>query len=182
MASATTRTGRSSRGAEATGCHPVWDNLVTGLVGLLGLAGIIYTQRRADSREQERWERERTHEREVWSRDDAARSYDYRRQAYAAFLNEYYAIEDTLSAWEKEEHTLNESLQRFRSAFESLRLRIGDIHIFGTKAADDRAFEAFTKLLRRLDGGEHKPSWEEVSAYLHAYVDQVRRDLHVSDE
>jgi hypothetical protein len=64
----------------------MWGNLLTGLVaGLVALAGVIYTQSRADTRERERWARDRAHEREVWSRDDAARSYEHRREAYVNF-------------------------------------------------------------------------------------------------
>jgi hypothetical protein len=53
----------------------MWDNLWTALVsGSLVLAGVIFTQRRADQREDKRLDR-----------DDAARSYDHRRDAYMTY-------------------------------------------------------------------------------------------------
>lgn len=64
-------------------------SLVTGLVtGVIALSGVVYTQRRAATREDERWKREekrlvedRAWQREVWARD-------HRREAHLDFLAE----------------------------------------------------------------------------------------------
>lgn len=58
-----------------------------GLVGTVsgGVAGIVLTQRRADRREQQAWDREREREQELWAREDAARTFEHRREAYIDF-------------------------------------------------------------------------------------------------
>jgi hypothetical protein len=45
------------------------------------LAGVVITQRHADQREDIAWRREQAR----WQREDAARTFDYRREAYADF-------------------------------------------------------------------------------------------------
>lgn len=66
-----------------------WLPLAVGILGLLGgLGGVLITQRRSDKRETVAWERER----ERWSREDAARTFDRRRDAYADFLREVYRV------------------------------------------------------------------------------------------
>ena len=68
----------------------MWSQIGSGLIGgCLALLGVVFTQRRADRREAERWEREREREREVWAREDASRSYYHRREAYIEFMNEW---------------------------------------------------------------------------------------------
>jgi hypothetical protein len=64
-----------------------------GLVGTVsgGVAGIVLTQRRADKREQLAWDREREREREQWAREDAARTFEHRREACLEF---YVAVKE----------------------------------------------------------------------------------------
>lgn len=59
--------------------------LVVAILGLIGTAGgaitgVVTTQRWSDRRDKASWERER--ERERWARDEAARTFDLRREAY----------------------------------------------------------------------------------------------------
>jgi hypothetical protein len=69
---------------------PLWVPLVVAALGLFGtfagtIGGVLITQRRADQRERASWNRERERERERWAREDAARTFDHRRDAYVAF-------------------------------------------------------------------------------------------------
>jgi hypothetical protein len=58
-----------------------------GVVGTLagGIVGSVLTQRRADQREDKAWARERGHEQERWAREDEARTFEHRREAYIDF-------------------------------------------------------------------------------------------------
>lgn len=69
---------------------PLWVPLVVagiGVVGTLtaGIAGGLITQRRADRRESATWARERERERERWAREDEARTFEQRREAFVEF-------------------------------------------------------------------------------------------------
>jgi hypothetical protein len=157
----------------------MWDNLLTALVsGSLVIAGVVFTQRRADQREDRRWDREREHEQAVWDRDDAARSYEHRRDAYFAFLNDYLDMMDRILRTEEEE---GPSASFDDDALEPLQRRLDEVQVFGTRAAFDSAMEALVRLSNRCFGNV-QPSLQEVMAAKDAFVDQVRRDLHVSDE
>jgi hypothetical protein len=68
---------------------PLWVPLVVAVLGLLGtggaaIAGVLITQRRSDEREKIAWERERDRERDRWAREDAARTFELRRENYVA--------------------------------------------------------------------------------------------------
>jgi hypothetical protein len=69
---------------------PLWVPLVVAIVGVLGtvggaIGGVLITQRRADKREADAWERELERERARWAREDAARTFEQRRAAYTDF-------------------------------------------------------------------------------------------------
>jgi hypothetical protein len=69
---------------------PLWVPLVVAILGLIGtaggaIAGVVITQRRSDRRENTAWQRERDRERERWAREDAARTFEQRREAYSDF-------------------------------------------------------------------------------------------------
>jgi hypothetical protein len=68
----------------------VWVPLVTAAVGLItGLGTSIFTQRRADSREDVRWRRERQDRQEQWKQER-------RQQAYASLMTALYTWDDEL--------------------------------------------------------------------------------------
>jgi hypothetical protein len=73
---------------------PAWIPI---LVALIGIAGVLWTQWRADKRNDKEWNRQRQHELMQRSRDDAARTFDHRRHAYADFYSALSAMETT--AW-----------------------------------------------------------------------------------
>jgi hypothetical protein len=73
-----------------TASIPLWVPLVVAILGLIGtaggaIAGVVITQRRSDARDKATWERERERERERWGREDAARTFEQRRDAYSDF-------------------------------------------------------------------------------------------------
>ncbi|MFD7340906.1 hypothetical protein ACFV98_33690 [Streptomyces violascens] len=55
----------------------------------------MITQRWSDSREAVAWERERQRERERWAREDEARTFEQRRQAYVEFYEALKAMART---------------------------------------------------------------------------------------
>ena len=64
--------------------------LIVAVIGLIAtivgtVASVIITQRRSDRREMVAWEREREREHEPWAREDAARTFELRRNAYMEF-------------------------------------------------------------------------------------------------
>ena len=68
----------------------VWVPLVTAAAGLIaGLGTSIFTQRRADSREDVRWQRERQDRQEQWKQER-------RQQAYARLMAALYTWDDEL--------------------------------------------------------------------------------------
>jgi hypothetical protein len=61
--------------------------------------------------------------------------------------------------------------------------RLEVIQIFGTRAAVETATKTFDVMFRRCFGSAEQPaSWDDVEWARLAHVDQVRRDLRVSDE
>jgi hypothetical protein len=58
-----------------------------GLAGTIGgtIGGVLIAQRRSDRREELNWNREREREQERWAREDVARTFDHRRDAYSDF-------------------------------------------------------------------------------------------------
>ncbi|MGR6521803.1 hypothetical protein ACU5JM_09235 [Rhodococcus erythropolis] len=81
---------------------PLWVPLVVAGLGLVGtvvgaISGVLITQRRSDRREDASWEREWERERERWAREDAARTFEHRRDAYADFYQSLHSM--TLRAY-----------------------------------------------------------------------------------
>jgi hypothetical protein len=75
----------------------VLPGLLTGLVtGVIALSGVVYTQRRATAREDARWDREREREQDLWAREDAARTFNVRRDAYLDFYKELRRTAETV--------------------------------------------------------------------------------------
>lgn len=68
-----------------------------GVAGTLvaGIMGGLITQRWSDRREAIAWAREREREREGWAREDEARTFEHRHQAYADFYEAVKALART---------------------------------------------------------------------------------------
>ena len=76
---------------------PLWVPLVVAGLGLIGtvvgaISGVLITQRRSDKREDASWEREWDRERAGWEREDEARTFEHRRDAYADFYQSLRAM------------------------------------------------------------------------------------------
>jgi hypothetical protein len=79
---------------------PLWVPLVVAGIGVAGtltagIAGGLVTQRWSDRREVSAWAREREREHERWAREDEARTFEHRRQAYADFHEAVKALAKT---------------------------------------------------------------------------------------
>lgn len=69
---------------------PLWVPLVVAGLGVAGtISAGIWTQMRADKREDIRWRRDREREDQVAAREVAARAYEYRREAYVRFMTKW---------------------------------------------------------------------------------------------
>lgn len=79
---------------------PLWVPLVVAGIGVAGtltagIAGGLITQRWSDRREVNAWTREREREHERWTREDEARTFEHRRQAYTDFYEAVKALAKT---------------------------------------------------------------------------------------
>jgi len=79
---------------------PLWVPLVVAGIGVAGtltagIAGGLIAQRWSDRREVSAWAREREREHERWAREDEARTFEHRRQAYADFYQAVKALART---------------------------------------------------------------------------------------
>jgi hypothetical protein len=79
---------------------PIWVAFaiaVISVVGTLagGIVGSVLTQRWSSAREERSWTREHERQREQWLRDDQARIFEYRREAYLDF---YAGVKDMARA------------------------------------------------------------------------------------
>jgi hypothetical protein len=111
---------------------PIWVTLLVAILGLIGTAGgaitgLVITQRRSDIREKAAWHRERERERERWAREDAARTFDLRRDQYVAF----YGAADRY--------------------FEVLFDRYRSLPIEDSKSLDERRRQAWTAMVGALE-------------------------------
>ena len=154
-------------------CPAMWESLlIGGVTGLVALSGVFYTQWRADQREDHRLDR-----------DDAARSYDHRRDAYMTFLTDFMAMTDLLWRRENEPFEGDRDPEPPEDLLAPLFRRIDVIHVFGTGAAFVTATKALETLSRWVFGSAERPaSWDDVEEARLAFVAQIRRDLRVSDK
>jgi hypothetical protein len=91
--------------------YGTWVPLVTAVLGLAtGLGTAFFTQRRADDREDVRWERERQNRLEQWRRERQDRLEQWRREDSQRWLKErqqaYDRLITALNDWERSLETL----------------------------------------------------------------------------
>ena len=92
--------GLGCRHHECVSSTPLWVPLVVAGIGVAGtltagIAGGLITQRWSDRREVNAWTREREREHERWTREDEARTFEHRRQAYTDFYEAVKALAKT---------------------------------------------------------------------------------------
>ncbi len=78
---------------------PLWVPLVVALIGVVGtvvgtIGGVLITQRAADRREKASRAHGLEREQARWTREDVARTFEHRREAYATF---YEALRDAMA-------------------------------------------------------------------------------------
>lgn len=127
---------------------PLWVPLVVAALGLTGavlgtIGGVLITQRRSDRREALAWERQREREREAWAREDAARTFEHRRQAYSDFYEALRAMarrvyDHGLGIGDDEQEELPEGWQF--PAFQ----RLQHLQMYATPSVSVKATEAYS--------------------------------------
>jgi hypothetical protein len=147
--------------------------VITGLLGALAaLLGVFVNGWLTDRREVARWERERELQKLAWAREDAARSYEHRREAYVNFVTQWRLHYDR--AW------------RYRNEpgpgepdydwMDPLHEAFVNVQVFGTKAAVQAA-EATMKNLDAYAGSAAKLDY----SLFENLQTQIRRDLAIPD-
>ncbi|GAA1871838.1 hypothetical protein GCM10009836_60900 [Pseudonocardia ailaonensis] len=142
---------------------PAW---LTILVALLGLSGVLVTQLVANRREDLRWRREREREQQIWSREDAVRSYERRTAAYLEFIDVYQQQWTAASAADGATH----------DHLVPVATRLTEVELFGTREAAELAETALHTFHTALFRNGAMP--DDV---LDAFTKQVRKDLSVPD-
>lgn len=138
---------------------------ILGLVGTLGgaLGGVLITQWRSDARERASWERETQRERERWGREDEARTFEERRDAYIAF---YAALDQTLARINLQFHPPPHELTPFPQGWDySMYATLQRVEIYGSEslvAAARHAVEVISAW-----GGNVRPDPDDPDGVLH---------------
>lgn len=148
--------------------------VVTGFLGALAaLLGVFVNGWLTDKREQARWGRERMLQAESWARDDAARSYEHRREAYLNFVTQWRLHHDR--AWRHRTFGRNAPDPDY-DWMDDLYESFVAIQIFGTRGAIEAAECAVKDLDDYCTENKdlHYNLFKEVQA-------QIRRDLAIPD-
>jgi hypothetical protein len=157
-----------------------WQSLIAGTVGVGGtLAATLLAQGRSDRREEARWHRDRQHAIEVRQREDLARTYDHRREAYVEYA----------AAWMSANSDFDTSSTVHPAPapegfLDPVWLKLSNVRMYGSREAITQGMEAWKALLTYVynegpdDGGYASA---RALAALQAFVDAARRDLGVPD-
>lgn len=155
-----------------------WVPLAAAVIAVLGtLAGVFITQRWSVQREDARWERERDREREAWAREDAARTFEQRRQVYI----------DLYTTLQVEAARVERGLIRALVEEGPLPDKLGSLLVYSTPQTEEAATRAYFALgawvNRALESSDPLDDQrEEQDAYddaAHELLDAIRNDLGV---
>jgi hypothetical protein len=152
----------------------VWVPIVAALAGAIG--GSVLTQVLLGRREDRRWRQEREHERLIWAREDAGRSYDHRRQAYMDFLAEFHRLRRVVEAARAQGAT-SEALPR--QAMDDLTDLWTAVLIYGSEDGQQWASACHSSLRLWAWHPERADLEETVMEDWNQYLTQVRIDLGV---
>ncbi|MCZ9635006.1 hypothetical protein [Rhodococcus sp. BH5] len=144
----------------------VWSPLLT---ALLALAGVLFTQYRAERRA-DNLERRR----EV--REDIAKSHENRRDAYGAFLSLFYQLERAAREWNEDEQG-----EPSEDALESILEPLTLIRIYGTTAATAAADQLVDWLFADVFGPQPENHKGQRASLEENYLKIVRNDLAIPD-
>jgi len=160
---------------------PWWVPLAAAAIALLGtVVGVPITQRWSAHREDARWKREREQEREAWESEDAARTFEQRRQAYVDFYKRLRADARTVN------YTgLDHGPSLERGAWHlTLYAQLGVLRLYATPLVDAAAGKAYSALwtwgYQTQRDSERFPKCQEAyDAAEHELRDAIRADLGV---
>ena len=152
-----------------------WAGLIGAGVGAAAtFAGGWFSQRRADRREDMRWQRERERESDVRSHEDANRSYEERRRSYMEFMKDWNERSDT-SFLGRLEDSASEPPEDYLGP---LYYHLEQVRTFGSRRAGELASQAFDALRDYAYRDGKLPQ----DGSLDALREQIRRDLGVPDD
>jgi hypothetical protein len=166
---------------------PLWVPVLVAAAGLVGTVGAVWlTQRRADQREQTNWNRERERERQRWAREDAARTFENRRDVYSAF---YESLQDTaLLVYNHALGLSDEPELPAKWQFPSFQ-KLQDLRLYATPAVSEAAASAYTALwgwghsLAHAEVDEdYREREERYDEAMAAVLEAIRRDLAIPDD
>jgi hypothetical protein len=136
---------------------PLWVALAVAAIGVVGtvvgtIGGVLMTQRRSDRREDRNWNREREREQERWAREDAARTFEHRRDAYSAFYEAVremarQAYDHGMGLGDHNELPFDWQLPIYR--------RLQHLRLYATPAVADAATAAYNAAWRWGDHSTH---------------------------
>jgi hypothetical protein len=160
-----------------------------GLLGTLGgtVTGVVITQARSDKRDALNWERQRQREHEAWQREDAARTFEHRREVYGAF---YESLRETslrvynhgmgLTDEERSELPFDWQLPLFE--------RLLRLNLYATSSVRDAAQGAYSGVYRwgaatRLaaDDDDFYANQEAADEAEDEFLNAIRADLLIPD-
>jgi hypothetical protein len=169
---------------------PLWVPILVAALGLLGtiggtIGGVLLAQRRSDRRDDTNWNRERDRERERWAREDAARTFDHRREAYSDFYESLQAM--ALMAYNFG-MGLTEEKELGEWQFPTYR-KLQQIRLYATPAVAEAAGAAYTAAWNygndttfgEFDAGfyEREKQYDDAETELLA---RIREDLSIPED
>jgi hypothetical protein len=176
---------------------PIWVTLLVAILGLIGTAGgaitgVVITQQRSEDREKAAWHRERERERERWVREDAARTFDLRRDQYVAFYgaaDRYFeALFDRYRALPIED---SKSLdERRRQAWTAMVGALETLSVYGSDAVLPLAVNVFSELSiltnklgedKDVEAEDLQQFWSEGRSKIQELLSGIRTDLGIPD-
>lgn len=159
---------------------PLWVPLVVAMLGLIGtlsgaLGGVIITQRRSDRRERASQLHALEREKARWAREDEARTFEQRRDAYAAI---YEAVRDTnRSAGEWTAETKDTE-----ALFRALKI----LEMYGTPRVVRAARQCWHTTIKRGNAVIARRGGPEYSVPAYQaqkrLVAEIRKELRIPDE
>jgi hypothetical protein len=172
---------------------PLWVALIGVLGTVIGaIIGSLITQRRADRRERETWERQSERERALWVREDAARTFEQRRTAYVDFYQASIEAGElfTLHTWAHMLGNNGADLPELSTTNPSDHLPA--LYMYATPKVRDLAGQA-NHLYIRMKGAfaelKRDPSNDKVDEYgdqwdaaLEKLLEAMRKDLGIPDD
>ena len=150
-------------------------SLWVAVVGILGtLTGVIFTQIWTSRLDERRWERERGRQRELEAREDANRTYEHRRAAYADFLREF----ERLRRLYVDGDAANRPAISKRT-FEELSAFWTAITLYGTERANGLANDCLTSIEGWVTNPDNDDAAENALEAWFDFLGQIREDLDV---